>query len=89
MTTPGTSLGACGTAWRPTKGDNVCKSVILWFGLLWIGPNGRGRMAEHTVAWMTGRQRRICGRFGRQPDLMDWYFSTDRATIVGREPATR
>ncbi|MER5619066.1 hypothetical protein [Streptomyces sp. NPDC002215] len=69
--------------------DNVRKSVILRFGQLWIRPDGRGRVAEHTVARMTGRQRRICGHLGRQPDPMDWYFPSDQATIMGWEPATR
>ncbi|MFB7224487.1 hypothetical protein [Streptomyces sp. NPDC056227] len=69
--------------------DNVRKSLILRFGQLWIGPDGPGRVAEHTAARMTGRQRRLCGHFGRQPDLMDWYFPTDQATIMGREPAIR
>ncbi|MEU8836146.1 hypothetical protein [Streptomyces sp900116325] len=56
----------------PNSGGNVCKSVILRFGQLWIRPNDHDRMAEHTVARMTRRHRRICGHFGRQPDPMDW-----------------
>ncbi|WP_406515398.1 hypothetical protein OH809_19570 [Streptomyces sp. NBC_00873] len=73
----------------PNNSGNVRKSVILRFGQLWIRPNDHDRMAEHTVARMTRRQRRICGHFGRQPDPMDWYFPTDQATIMGREQATR
>ncbi|MFF3788006.1 hypothetical protein [Streptomyces sp. NPDC001933] len=72
----------------PNKSGSVRKSVILRFGQLWIRPDGRGRVAEHTVARMTG-ERRICGHFGRQPDPMDWYVPTDQAAIMGREPATR
>ncbi|MFE7332478.1 hypothetical protein ACFU8W_48105 [Streptomyces sp. NPDC057565] len=65
------------------------RDIFLRFGQLRIRLNGHDRMAEHTVARMTGRQRRLCGHFGRQPDLMDWYFPTDQATIMGREPAAR
>ncbi|MFV5998135.1 hypothetical protein ACNPQM_38635 [Streptomyces sp. NPDC056231] len=65
------------------------RDISLRFGQLRIRLNDHDRMAEHTVARMTGRQRRICGHFGRQPVPMDWYFPTDQATIMGREPATR
>jgi hypothetical protein len=73
----------------PNRSGNVRKPVILRFGQLWIRPNDHDRMAEHTVARMTRRQRRLCGHFSRQPDPMDWYFPTDQATSMGREPATR
>ncbi|MFB7225542.1 hypothetical protein ACWD4L_43370 [Streptomyces sp. NPDC002596] len=65
------------------------RDIFLRFGQLWIRPNDHDRMAEHTFARMTGRQRRLCGHFGRQPDPMDWYFPTDQATSMGREPASR